>query len=153
MTVEVAAPVGGTVVGLAGVPDAVFRDELVGAGTAVEPDPAAERATVLAPVAGTLATVHPHAFVIAAAGGTGVLTHVGIDTVGLRGAGFTLHVARGDVVEQGDPILTVDLTAVRAAGLAATCPVVVLDAPAGSVHADVGGSVRAGAPLFRWAPA
>ncbi|BBG00629.1 MULTISPECIES: PTS sugar transporter subunit IIA [Pseudonocardia] len=151
MTITVGAPVDGTVVGLAEVPDDVFRQEMVGAGTAVEPPTGADRAVVLAPVAGTLSTLHPHAFVVGTADGTGVLVHVGIDTVDLRGAPFTLHAARGDVVERGAPVLTVDLAAVRAAGRAVTCPVVVLDAPAGSVRAPTGEPVRAGAELFVWA--
>ncbi|GAA1400591.1 PTS glucose transporter subunit IIA [Pseudonocardia kongjuensis] len=152
MTVVVGAPVDGTVVGLADLPDEVFAQEMVGAGTAVEPPPGADRAVVLAPVAGTLSTLHPHAFVVGTPGGTAVLVHVGIDTVGLRGAPFTLHAARGDAVERGAPVLTVDLAAVRAAGCAVTCPVVVLDAPAGSVRAVAGEPVRAGAELFVWAP-
>ena len=152
MTLAVASPVEGTVVGLHRGPDVVFRDELVGAGAAVEPPATTDRTVVLAPVAGTLATLRPHAFVVATADGVGILVHVGIDTVGLRGAGFELHVSRGDTVEQGTPVLTVDLASVRAAGLAVTCPVVVLDAPAGSVRTPTGEAVRAGVELFRWAP-
>ncbi|NWJ74942.1 PTS glucose transporter subunit IIA [Pseudonocardia sp. ICBG1122] len=146
---SVVAPVDGAVVGPAGVPDPVFRDELLGGGTAVEPPADATEAVVLAPVAGTVAALHPHAFVITADGGPGILVHVGIDTVSLGGAGFTAHVAKGDAVERGAPVLTVDLTAVRAAGLAPTCPVVVLDSPAGSVSAPTGHTVRAGDELFR----
>ncbi|MBN9757349.1 MULTISPECIES: PTS glucose transporter subunit IIA [unclassified Pseudonocardia] len=146
---SVLAPVDGTVVGPAGVPDPVFRDELLGGGTAVEPSADATEAVVLAPVGGTVAALHPHAFVVAPADGPGVLVHVGIDTVSLGGAGFTVHVAKGDAVDPGSPVLTVDLAAVRAAGLAATCPVVVLDSPAGSVSAPTGHTVRAGDELFR----
>lgn len=150
MTVRVAAPVDGTVVGLSDLSDDVFRQEMVGAGAAVEPSPDAWCAVVRAPVAGTLSTLHPHAFVVGTQDGTGVLVHVGIDTVDLKGGPFTLHVARGDVVERGAPVLTVDLDAVRAAGRAVTCPVVVLDAPAGSVRAPSGDPILAGAELFVW---
>ncbi|MFP5022905.1 PTS sugar transporter subunit IIA [Pseudonocardia phyllosphaerae] len=148
----VVAPVAGTVVGLSGVPDDVFREEMVGSGTAVEPPADAGRAAVLAPVAGTLVTLHPHAFVVATDGGAGILVHVGIDTVERKGEGFELHVARGDVVEQGAPVLTVDLASVRAAGLATTCPVVVLDSPPGSVRTPTGHDVDAGSELFRRPP-
>ena len=48
---SVVAPVDGAVVGPAGVPDPVFRDELLGGGTAVEPPADATEAVVLAPVA------------------------------------------------------------------------------------------------------
>ena len=100
----VVAPVAGTVVGLAGVPDPVFAQQLVGSGTAVEPADGAGIVTVVAPVAGNLMKVHPHAFVVLTPDGVGVLVHLGIDTVHLGGEGFTVHRAEGDDVAQGEPL-------------------------------------------------
>jgi sugar PTS system EIIA component len=69
---SVLAPVGGVVVPLADVPDAVFAEEIVGPGLAIEPDDAATMASrrisaaqaVLAPISGRVAKLMPHAFVI-----------------------------------------------------------------------------------------
>ena len=98
--------------------------------------------------------VHPHAFIVLAASGAGVLVHLGIDTVGLKGQGFELLAAEGDDVAAGDPVVRFDPTAVRAAGLSAVVPVVVMQAPADAVSADVepGRPVRRDEPLFRWTP-
>ena len=146
----VVAPLAGTVVGLAAVPDPVFSTELVGSGTAVEPADAPGPVAVVAPVAGNLMKVHPHAFVVLTPAGVGVLVHLGIDTVHLRGEGFTVHRAEGDDVEPGTPVVTFSPEQVRGRGLSAVCPVVVLDSPAGAVPAEPGRAVAAGDPLFRY---
>jgi sugar PTS system EIIA component len=50
--------------------------------------------------------LHPHAFVVVTSSGRGVLVHLGIDTVQLRGEGFRLLVAEGDEVAAGTPLAT-----------------------------------------------
>ena len=154
MTV-VHAPLAGRVVALADVPDPVFAGQVVGAGLAIEPEDGATEVVAVSPVAGRVAKVHPHAFVVVDGSGTGVLVHLGIDTVKLKGEGFTLHAAKGDVLEVGAPVITFDPTAVRAAGYSAICPVVVLQSPADSVEpgAPVGAAVESAAELFSWSPA
>ena len=149
---SVLAPVPGRVVALADVPDPVFAGQLVGAGVAIEPSapPAGERLVAVAsPVDGTIATLHPHAFAVVLASGAGVLVHVGIDTVGLRGRGFELAVAKGAAVSAGEVVVRFDPAVVAEAGLSAVCPVVVLDSAPDSVAQEaVGTSVERGAPLF-----
>jgi sugar PTS system EIIA component len=149
------APLAGRVVSLADVPDPVFAGQIVGAGLAIEPDDGATEVLVVSPVTGRVAKVHPHALAIADESGTGVLVHLGIDTVRLQGEGFTLHVADGDELQLGAPVITFDPTAVRAAGYSAVCPVVVLGSPKDSAEpaVDVGSAVAPGAELFSWAPA
>jgi PTS system glucose-specific IIA component len=147
----VAAPLAGTVVPMAEVPDPVFAASLVGAGVAVEPGADAGSVEVVAPVSGRLLKVHPHAFIVLTPEGQGVLVHVGLDTVKLNGEPFTLHVTEGDEVTVGDRVMTVDLAAVRAAGLSPVSPVVVMDAAAETVPPVAAGrGVVAGEPLFRW---
>jgi PTS system glucose-specific IIA component len=148
------APLLGQVVSLADVPDPVFSGQVVGAGLAIEPEDGATEVLVVSPVTGRVAKVHPHAFVVVDESGTGVLVHLGIDTVRLHGEGFTLHVADGDELELGSPVVTFDPTAVRAAGYSAVCPVVVLGSPADSAELTVaaGGPVLPGAELFAWSP-
>jgi len=114
----VTAPLAGTLTALTEVPDPVFAGQLVGAGVAVEPPAGARVIDVVAPAAGTLAKLHPHAFVLLTEDGTGILVHLGIDTVKLKGAGFTLHAVEGDRVAAGTLVVTFDPAAVRARG----CP-------------------------------
>ncbi len=153
-TVTVLAPLDGAVVTLADVPDPVFAGQIVGAGLAIEPPDGATDAVVVSPVAGRLVKVHPHAFVVADPGGTGVLVHLGIDTVKLGGAGFTLLADEGSDVHAGTPVVSFDPTAVRSAGLSAVCPVVVMQSPADSTSplAPPGTSVTREQPLLSWAP-
>ncbi|VTR77296.1 PTS sugar transporter subunit IIA [Cellulomonas hominis] len=145
----VLAPVAGVVHALADVDDPVFSGEIVGPGLAVQPDPDAGRA-VVAPVAGTVAKLHPHAFVLLAEGGRGVLVHLGINTVQLGGEGFTLHVAEGDAVEQGQLLVEWDPAVVEGGGRSAICPVIGLEAQPDSLTrlAEPGTRVAAGDPLL-----
>jgi glucose-specific phosphotransferase system IIA component len=149
---RVLAPVPGVVAALGDVPDPVFADQMVGPGLAVEPL-RVQRQTVVAPADGVVGALHPHAFALELLDDRSVLVHLGIDTVGLAGLGFTLHVAVGDEVRAGDPVLSWSPVDVAAAGLATVCPVVALQADPAALTplVAVGDTVEAGAPLFDWA--
>ncbi|WP_028045895.1 PTS glucose transporter subunit IIA [Cellulomonas sp. URHE0023] len=150
-TLTVLAPVTGQVLGLAEVSDPVFSAELVGPGVAVDPEnePGSQ---VIAPIAGTILKLHPHAFVVQHDDGRAVLVHLGIDTVELGGAGFVLHVSEGDVVTAGQVVVTWDPSDVAAGGRSPVCPVVGLEAPADVITPLVqpGDTVTAGEPLLSW---
>jgi PTS system N-acetylglucosamine-specific IIA component len=149
MSLPVGSPVAGRVVPLTEVPDPVFAEAMVGPGLAVIP--AAEPADAVSPVAGTIVTLHPHAFVVATDSGRAVLVHLGIDTVKLKGEGFTLHVAKGDQVAVGQPVVGWDPVAIAAAGYATVCPVIALDAGADVIGDPRGdGPVEVGDRLFDW---
>ena len=149
MLLQVLAPVPGRVVPMADVPDPVFAASLVGPGVALDPSRSRHRA--VAPVGGRIVKLHPHAFVVVIPDGRGVLVHLGIDTVQLKGEGFTLLAAEGDEVEAGAPVVEWDPAAVEVGGRSPICPVVALDAAADDIRvvAD-GGEVAAGAELFTW---
>lgn len=148
---EVAAPLAGTVVALTDVPDEVFAAAMVGPGVAIVPDEGEEQA-VVAPADGVVATSFPHAFALELADGRTLLVHLGVGTVGLRGAGFTKHVEAGAAVHAGDVLVSWSPDAVTAAGYAAICPVVALqgDAEMLELRVEVGTRVAAGDPLLRW---
>jgi phosphotransferase system IIA component len=78
--------------------------------------------------------------------------HLGLDTVQLGGAGFTLHVAEGDTVKAGDAVVGWDPAAVEAGGRSPVCPVVALQGDPAAVTgvATVGATVAAGDPLLEW---
>jgi len=108
----VTAPVAGRVVPLAQVPDKVFSSGALGAGLAVIPS----EGKAYAPISGVLVTVLPHAFGIRGVDGLEVLVHVGLDTVELKGRGFTPAVRQGDTVAAGQLLTTFDIAAITAAG-------------------------------------
>ncbi|ASO19925.1 PTS system N-acetylglucosamine-specific IIA component [Actinoalloteichus hoggarensis] len=149
MSVAVLAPVSGRVVPLTEVGDPVFAQSIVGPGIAVEP--ADEATEAVAPVDGVVAALHPHAFVVTSPTGVSVLVHLGIDTVRLKGEGFALHVVKGETVRAGQRLVDWSPPAVRAAGFAAVCPVIALDAaPEALRMARDAGTVSVGAELFSW---
>ena len=145
---DVLAPVAGVVRPLADVPDPVFAAEMVGAGVAIEP--AGGVADAVSPVAGTVLKLHPHAFVVLTPEGTGVLVHLGIDTVraGRRG----LRAARGREGQRraGQPVTRWDPAEVAARGLSPMVMLCVLDTAAGRGDQRAPGETVARRPLFTW---
>ena len=82
------------------------------------------------PIDGIVMFVAPtlHAVGLRADNGAEILVHVGIDTVKLKGDGFTAHVNEGDTVRTGDLLLSVDLDSIRPRVPSMISPVVVTDA-------------------------
>lgn len=151
---QVLAPVPGRVIPLADVPDPVFAGGMVGPGSAISPDVAVGPASIdaVAPIDGVVAALHPHAFVVAGPGGgaRGVLVHLGIDTVQLKGLGFTLLLAQGDEVVAGQPVVTWSPAEIAAGGRSAVVPVIALAADPEHLELSSLEAVAAGEPLLRW---
>ena len=141
--VLVLAPVPGRAVDLTEVPDPTFAQAIVGPGAAI--DPPRGIVDAIAPIGGRLLKVFPHAYVIVSPDGVGVLVHLGIDTVELRGEGFTLRAKQGDHVEAGDVVVTWDTAAIEAGGRNPIVPVIILERTAGDI--DLAAAVTAGADL------
>lgn len=145
----VRAPVAGHVIPLSEVADPVFASAMVGPGLAI--DPLRGPTDAVAPIDGTIVKLHPHAFVVADSEGSGVLVHLGIDTVQLRGDGFRLHVSEGAVVRAGDTLISWDPAAVESGGRSPLCPVVALDAAEDALHnLALAAEVKPADPLFAW---
>ncbi|MCL8493288.1 N-acetylglucosamine-specific PTS transporter subunit IIBC [Corynebacterium sp. B5-R-101] len=123
--VDVRAPFAGDVVALSQVPDASFAQGMVGEGFAVMPD-AVDAFDVCAPVDGTITMVFKtrHAFGMKTADGLDLLIHIGIDTVELKGEGFTALAKKGDTVTAGTPIIAVEAQKLRERGVNLITPVV-----------------------------
>ena len=96
--------------------------------------------------------LHPHAFVVQHDDGRAVLVHLGIDTVELGGAGFTLHTTEGSLVTAGQVVVSWDPASVAAGGRSPVCPVVGLEAGSDDLTALArpGDTVAAGEPLLTW---
>lgn len=147
--ISVASPLPGRLIPLSEVPDPVFAKGLVGGGAAVVPDDDAGVITAVAPLDGKVIKVMPHAYIVQHASGPAVLVHVGIDTVGLKGEGFSVLAQKGDQVRAGDPMISVDVAFVRSKNLSMCSPVVILDSAPDAIEPPAsGGRVEAGGYLF-----
>jgi len=116
------APIGGWLGSIADVPDPVFSGRILGDGFAIDPTDA----TLRAPFAGVVTSLHRahHAVTLRADDGAEVLMHIGLDTVALKGDGFTPHVAEGDRVKVGDPLISFDMDVISQLVRSLVVPVV-----------------------------
>jgi phosphoenolpyruvate-protein phosphotransferase len=136
------APMSGPLVPLGEVPDPVFAQKIVGDGISIDPI----TPQLLAPCDGQVVQLHRagHAVTIATEAGIEVLMHIGLDTVALKGQGFTPRVASGDAVRAGDTLIDfdADFIATHAKSLLTQ---IIVTARNGTVRLEAGhGSVRAG---------
>jgi PTS system beta-glucosides-specific IIC component len=117
------APLAGKAVPITEVPDPTFAEGMLGNGIAIIPTDG----KVYAPCNATVDMMFTtgHAVSLVAANGAEILIHVGLETVGLEGKPFTIHVKNGDTVKKGDLLMEADLEAIKAAGLNTITPVVV----------------------------
>jgi sugar PTS system EIIA component len=122
-TVELLAPVTGKTIPLEEVPDPVFAEKMMGDGMAFEPN----EGRVVSPVEGTIIQVFPtkHAIGIRAVNGAEILLHIGLETVSMKGEGFTTHVKEGDSVNAGDLLVTFDLNLVREKAKSIVTPIII----------------------------
>ncbi len=116
-SITLLAPLSGVLVPIETVPDPVFARKIVGDGISLDPT----TQVLLAPCAGLVLNLHSagHALTLKAGGGLEILLHIGIDTVQLKGEGFTPLVKTGDNVAAGQPLIefAADETARKASSL------------------------------------
>jgi len=119
----IAAPMDGELISVAEVNDPTFSEEMLGKGVAVRPC----SGRVVSPVDGTVTHIFDtgHGAVITSIEGVEVLMHIGLDTVKLKGAHFTIGVQNGDNVSTGDVLIEFDLEEIVAAGYDMVTPVVI----------------------------
>lgn len=113
--------------------DSVFSKHTLGKTIAIEPT----NGTIVAPCNGTLEVVFPtgHAFAMRANDGTGILVHIGVNTVSMKGKGFKILKKTGDEVKAGDEVIEVDLELIKETGLNPTTMIVISE-PAGGRKYD-----------------
>ncbi|AFU19579.1 PTS glucose transporter subunit IIA [Actinobacillus equuli subsp. equuli] len=121
--VKVYAPLSGEIVNIEDVPDVVFSEKIVGDGVAIRPN----GDTIVAPVNGTIGKIFEtnHAFSIESDEGVELFVHFGIDTVELKGEGFTRVAQEGQSVKAGDPIIKFDLELLESKAKSVLTPVVI----------------------------
>ena len=119
---QLLSPMSGEIFALEEVPDEVFSQKMVGDGLAILP----EEGLVCAPLAGEIVALFPtgHALGIRSPEGLEVLIHFGVETVALKGEGFTLYVAKGQQVKAGEKLIFADLDYIREHAPSLLSPVV-----------------------------
>lgn len=122
-TKKIVSPLKGKILPLEQVNDETFAGKMLGEGIAIVPS---DR-KVLSPVNGLVSSVFPtkHAIGLISQEGVEVLIHFGLETVQLKGEGFTSFVKEGDTVQKGDLLLEVDLDALIKKGYDVTTPIIV----------------------------
>ena len=145
---EVASPFTGKVISLDDVNDEVFSERVMGEGVAVMPS----EGRVVAPVTGTVAKLFEggHGFAVESSQGLQLLVHVGLETVHLKGDGFTVRARQGQEINAGDEIVTVDLERMNELNIDIVSPVVVISGEAVTVSASK--EVKSGDPLLEVKP-
>lgn len=120
---KIVAPQTGVCVGIEEVPDEVFSDKLLGDGVAVIPS----ENEVKSPVTGTVVQVFDtlHAYSIKSDDGLEILVHIGLNTVELKGEGFSAKVKDGDRVNAGDVLCEADINFIKEKGYEIYTPIVV----------------------------
>ena len=143
---EILAPVDGELVQLSETNEPVFGSEMMGKGCAINPT----SSTVISPISGKVSVVMPHAVGIIADNGVEVMVHVGIDTVEMKGDGFSPKVKEGDKVKKGDLLLEMDLDKIAAAAHPAVVITVVTNTDDfKDVEVVASGAVEPGADLIK----
>ena len=127
-----AADAKGAVVPMEQIPDEVFAQGILGQCCGIDPT----EGKVYAPIQGI--------------GDVGVLIHGGVDTVEMKGDGFSPKVKVGDKIKKGDLLLEMDLTKIAAAGHPAVVITVITNTDDfAGVEVVASGTVEPGADLIK----
>ena len=123
--IRIVSPLNGKVVPLSQVPDPVFAEKVLGDGCAVIP----ADGKIYSPVDGEISSIAEtkHAYGITSDDGTELLIHFGLETVALKGEGFTSHVQVGDKVKAGDLIAQADMAVMKERKINTITPVLITD--------------------------
>lgn len=149
--IEISSPLAGWATPLGAVPDPAFSELMLGDGMAVDP----VKGRLVTPGAGRIVSVHSagHAVTIELDSGPVLLIHIGLDTVALRGAGFTPMVREGQRVGVGDTLIEFDLDLIARRAPSLISPVIVTNGDAFRIVARRNeGPVEAGEPLLTVEP-
>ena len=146
---KICSPLNGKAVSLDSVPDPVFSDRVLGDGCAVIPSDG----KIYSPVNGEISSIAEtnHAYGFSSDDGLEVLVHFGLETVALKGNGFTPHVAVGDKVKIGDLVAEVDVELLKSKNINLITPVLVCDGADDLEMQITDGTVKAGDKLIAFA--
>ncbi|KGX88183.1 N-acetylglucosamine-specific PTS transporter subunit IIBC [Pontibacillus litoralis] len=116
------SPIDGDIMPLTEVPDQVFAKKMMGPGFAINPT----GSTFHSPIDGKVLNIFPtkHAIGLETNTGVEILIHIGLDTVKLKGEGFTSLVEEGQAIKKGTPLIDVNLPYIKENAPSVITPVV-----------------------------
>ena len=145
----VCAPSTGELIAMADIPDPVFAGGAMGQAIGIKPS----KGVVYSPVSGEVTATMPgslHAVGLRSDDGMDVLIHIGVDTVEMKGDGFTNYCDKGSHVKAGEPLVAFDSAKIAAAGHSDCVICVVMNGDDFSSVTPVDpGPIEAGAPVIR----
>ncbi len=115
-------PIEGEIIPITEVQDPVFSQKMMGDGFAIIP----AKGSVVSPVDGEILNIFPtkHAIGIKSKQGYEILIHIGLETVHLKGEGFTVLVKDGEQVQKGQELIQFDLEKIKNSARSTETPVV-----------------------------
>ena len=121
--IEILSPMTGKIIPLDEINDKGFSEKNLGDGIAIE----LTDGKVIAPFDGEITSTYKanHCLVIRSKEGIELLIHIGLDTIKLKGEGFTQHVSLMDKVEKGDVIFEAALEFLKEKGKSLVSPVII----------------------------
>lgn len=139
--INIVSPLSGKCVSLESVPDTVFSERILGDGCAVIPSDG----KIYSPVDGVISSIAEtlHAYGFRGNNGLEILVHFGLETVALKGEGFTSYVKEGDIVKKGQLVAEVDMELLKRNNINLITPVLICDGADGMNLNIVGGNVNA----------
>lgn len=124
--IVIGSPVNGRLIPTEDIPDLTFSQNILGPTIGFYPS----EGKIYAPADGTIVQVFKtgHALTLTTKEGVELLIHIGINTVDLRGKGFTALVSDDAEVKKGDVLLEFDLKGIQEAGYDLSIPMVICNA-------------------------
>ena len=140
------SPLDGRVIPLEEVPDEVFAEKVLGDGAAVIP----ENGNIYSPIDGEIVSIPEslHAYGIRSDAGIEMIVHFGLETVNLRGEGFSPKVKVGDRVKAGQLLCTADMDFLKSKGINTVTPVLVTDGAEEGSFSVKTGEIRHGEEIM-----
>ncbi|MBP3379038.1 MAG: PTS glucose transporter subunit IIA, partial [Clostridia bacterium] len=140
------SPLSGKTVELSDVNDPTFAEKILGDGGAIIPI----NGKLCSPLDGVIESIAEtsHAIAISGDNGTEVLMHIGIDTVELKGEGFSVKVSVGERVKAGDVLIDFDIDIIKSAGYETVTPIIITNSDNYSRISSAKGAVSVGDELL-----
>lgn len=122
---HILAPQNGKIVPISEIQDPVFSGRILGDGVGIIPS----ENRVLSPISGTIVQIAEtfHAICIQGDSGIEILVHLGLDTVKLKGKGFTCCVKNGQHVSAGDLLMNMNIKLIRREGFDTITPCIIIN--------------------------
>lgn len=116
------SPTNGELLDLSVVPDEMFSQKMMGDGFAMK----SSDGIIVSPIDGTVELIFDtkHAIGLKNNKGQEILIHLGVDTVNLKGEGFTVFVETGEKIKAGQKLIEMDVDFVKSNAKSDLSPVI-----------------------------